>query len=73
PPRLLGRFMALNALSWQVGFALGPAVGAFALERWPSGLWLGAAALCALGGALALRVEGALPAGARRTPLPAAA
>ena len=29
-PRLLGRYMALNALSWQVGFALGPALGGFA-------------------------------------------
>ena len=26
-PRLLGRYMALSALSWQAGFALGPAVG----------------------------------------------
>jgi MFS family permease len=27
-PRLYGRYMALSALSWSVGFALGPAVGA---------------------------------------------
>ena len=32
-PRLLGRYMALSALSWQVGFALGPAVGGFLLVR----------------------------------------
>ena len=26
-PRLYGRYMALSALSWSVGFALGPAIG----------------------------------------------
>ena len=69
-PLLLGRYMAVSALSWQVGFALGPALGGFMLAFSPSGVWIGAAALCALGGALALVVEGALPAGARRTPIP---
>jgi MFS family permease len=69
-PRLLGRYMALSALSWQVGFALGPAVGGYALDLSPSGVWLGAATLCALGGFLALAVESALPARARRTPVP---
>ncbi|MDQ3671182.1 MAG: MFS transporter, partial [Actinomycetota bacterium] len=43
-PRLLGRYMALSALSWQVGFALGPAVGGFVLEYSPSGVWIAAAA-----------------------------
>ena len=69
-PRLLGRYMALSALSWQVGFALGPAIGGVGLELSPTGVWLGAAALCALGGGLALLVEGTLPARARRTPVP---
>jgi MFS family permease len=72
-PRLLGRYMALSALSWQIGFALGPALGGFGLALSPNGVWLGAAALCGLGGALALFVEGALPARARRTPVPAPA
>ncbi len=72
-PRLLGRYMALSALSWQVGFALGPAIGGYVLAVSPSGVWLGAAALCALGSALALVVESTLPARARRTPVPAAA
>jgi MFS family permease len=72
-PRLLGRYMALSALSWQIGFALGPALGGFGLALSPNGVWLGAAALCGLGGALALVVEGALPARARRTPVPAPA
>jgi MFS family permease len=70
-PRLLGRFMALSALSWQVGFALGPAIGGFALDLSPSGVWFGAAALCLLGGVLALLIEGALPRRARRTPVAA--
>jgi MFS family permease len=70
-PRLLGRYMALSALSWQVGFALGPAIGGFVLDFSPSGVWVGAAALCALGGGLALAVEGVLPSRAKRTPAPA--
>ena len=36
--------MALSALSWQVGFALGPAVGGFVLAYAPNAVWLGAAA-----------------------------
>jgi len=68
-PRLFGRYMALSALSWQVGFALGPAIGGFVLEVSPSGVWIGAAVLCALGGALAFVVETTLPARARRTPV----
>ena len=44
-PRLLGRYMALSALSWQVGFALGPAIGGIGLELSPNGVWLGAAAV----------------------------
>ena len=72
-PRLLGRYMALSALSWQAGFTLGPAVGGFALAFSPGGVWLGAAALCLLGGVLALAIEGAIPQRARRTPLPAPA
>jgi MFS family permease len=69
-PRLLGRYMALSALSWQLGFALGPAIGGIGLQLSPNGVWLGAAALCALGGVLAFLVEGTLPARARRTPVP---
>ena len=68
-PRLLGRYMALNALSWQVGFALGPALGGFGLSVSPTGVWLAAAALCLCGTAAALLVESRLPLRARRTPL----
>jgi MFS family permease len=69
--RLLGRYMAISALSWQVGFALGPAVGGFALELSPTGLWVGAAAICAANGIAALALEPTLPARARRTPVAA--
>jgi predicted MFS family arabinose efflux permease len=72
-PRLLGRYMALSALSWQVGFALGPAIGGIGLELSPTGVWLGAAALCAIGSGVALMIEGTLPDRARRTPVPVAA
>jgi MFS family permease len=72
-PRLMGRYMALNALSWNVGFALGPALGGAALAAWPDGVWIAAAALCAIGAACTLLVEGTLPSRARRTPMPTAA
>jgi MFS family permease len=72
-PRLYGRYMALSALSWSVGFALGPAVGAPVLDAWPTAVWIGAAALCLAGSACALLLEQALPRDARRTPVGAAA
>jgi len=72
-PHVLGRYMALNALSWQVGFALGPALGGAALALSPTGVWLAASALCAIGAVLALVIEGHLPTASRRTPLPSPA
>ena len=72
-PRLMGRYMALNALSWNIGFALGPALGGAGLALSPNGVWIAASALCAIGAACTLAVEGALPTRARRTPLPATA
>jgi len=70
-PRLYGRYMALSALSWSVGFALGPAIGGPVLDYWPTGVWVGAAALCLLATALTFALEPALPAHARRTPVAA--
>ena len=67
-PHLLGRYMALNALSWQVGFALGPALGGAGLALSPTGVWIAASALCATGAILALVIEGYLPSASRRTP-----
>ena len=67
-PRLMGRYMALSALSWQIGFTLGPAIGGFALAASPTALWLGAAALLLAGGAASLALEHVLPESARRSP-----
>ena len=69
-PSLMGRYMALSALSWQVGFALGPAIGGFALAASPSGTWFAAAVLCLAAGAAALALERTLPSGARTNPVP---
>jgi MFS family permease len=68
-PRLLGRYMALSALSWQLGFAAGPAVGGFLLSVSPLGTWLVWAALCALGAVLAIALERTIPSAVRRTPV----
>jgi len=68
-PRLLGRYMALSALSWQLGFALGPAVGGFLLSVSPIGTWLVWAALCAIGAVLAIMLERAIPSAIRTTPI----
>jgi MFS family permease len=67
--RLLGRYMALSALSWQVGFALGPAVGGFVLGVSPVAVWFGAAAVCLATSAAALALESTLPVRVRRTPV----
>ncbi len=72
-PALMGRYMALSALSWQVGFALGPALGGFALDASPTGTWFAAAAICLLASVAALALERSLPHGARTTPVPQAA
>ena len=49
-PRLMGRYMALNALSWQIGFALGPALGGAGLAVSPNGLDSGRLAVRDRGG-----------------------
>ena len=69
-PSVIGRYMALSALSWQVGFALGPAVGGFVLASSPSLVWFGAAALCLTAGAASLSLERSLPDRARTNPVP---
>ena len=66
--RMIGRYMAVSALSWQVGFAIGPAAGAALLAASPTGLWLAAAAVCLLAGGGALILERRLPENVRRTP-----
>jgi predicted MFS family arabinose efflux permease len=68
-PGLIGRYMALSAWSWQVGFTIGPAVGGFLLGLWPHAVWLAAAGACAAGGAAALALEPSLPREARCSPV----
>jgi MFS family permease len=68
PAHLLGRYMAVRTIAWQLGFMAGPAAGGFVLARFGSGLWVAAAVACLAVGLAALALEGRLPADARRTP-----
>jgi MFS family permease len=67
-PRLIGRYMAISALSWQVGFMVGPAVGGALLATSPSGLWLVMASVLLLTGLASLPLERRLPEALRRVP-----
>jgi MFS family permease len=67
-PKLLGRYMAVSALSWQVGFMIGPAVGGVLLATSPAGLWLVMASVLLLAGLAALPLERALPEHLRLAP-----
>jgi len=68
PPELLARYLAVTAFSWQVGFIVGPAVGALVLAAAPTTLWLVAAAICAAASVYSLRLSRHLPDRVRRTP-----
>jgi MFS family permease len=70
-PATLGRYMALGALSWQLAFVVGPAVGGALLDAHRVGVWIVVAAGCAVAAAWSLVLERSLPPGARRTPAPA--
>lgn len=67
-PALLGRYMAISALSWQVGFMVGPAAGGALLAASPTGLWLAMAAVLLLAGLATLALERGLPAALRHVP-----
>ena len=69
PEHLLGRYMALRTISWQVGFMAGPAIGSALLARSPAGLWLGAAGACALVAVGSLALGRRIPADAAITPI----
>jgi MFS family permease len=68
-PRLLGRYMAISALSWQVGFMIGPATGGVLLAVSPTGLWLVMASVLLLAGLSTLALERGLPEALRRVPV----
>ncbi|MDQ2983529.1 MAG: MFS transporter [Actinomycetota bacterium] len=68
PSNLLGRYMALRTIGWQLGFMVGPAVGGFLLARSPDGLWIASAGACAVAAVLALALDARIPNEARTTP-----
>jgi predicted MFS family arabinose efflux permease len=68
PERLRGRYMAFSTLSWELGFAVGPAVGGLVLHRSPNALWVLAAAVCLVAGAGATLLERHVPPDLRLTP-----
>jgi len=70
PEHLLGRYMALRTIAWQLGFMIGPALGSYLLSRSADALWLGAAAACLVAGAGSLALERRIPDQASRTPGP---
>jgi len=67
-PRLIGRYMAVSSLSWQVAFIAGPAAGGAILGAEPLALWPLAAVLALVGAAWSLSLERRLPRAALRTP-----
>ncbi len=73
PERLVGRYMALNGFSWQLGFITGPPIAAAVLGASPHAVWPLAAAVCALGALGALRLERRLPEQVITTPVSAPA
>ena len=73
PAALRGRYMAVMALSWWLGLAAAPTLGAQVLSESPPAAMLASAAV-ALGAAVSmLALERELPAAVRLTPRPATA
>jgi MFS family permease len=72
PPQLVGRYLALSSLSWQVGWIIGPAAGGFMLQHAPLALWPAAAGVNLVCAVAALALERRLPENVRRTPHDAA-
>jgi MFS family permease len=68
PAQLRGRYMASMGLSWWIGLALAPALGAPFLAGSGRGVFLVAGAVALAAGIMALRLNRVLPAAARRTP-----
>jgi MFS family permease len=70
PAVLRGRYLAAMGLSWWVGLALAPALGAPLLDRSAPVVFAGAAVVAVATGVAALRLQRHLPEAARRTPSP---
>jgi len=70
PVSLRGRYMAAIGLSWWLGLALAPTLGAQVLSLSPVAAFLASAAVAAIAAASALGLERRLPDEARLTPRP---
>jgi MFS family permease len=68
PANLRGRYMASTGLSWWVGLAIAPTLGAPLLSLSPAVVFLTAAVVASLAGASALTLEQRLPHASRLTP-----
>jgi hypothetical protein len=68
PEGLAGRYLAASGFAWQLGFIVGPGIGAALLGAEPYALWALTGALMLVVGAGALRLDGRLPAASRTTP-----
>jgi MFS family permease len=68
PPQLVGRYLALASISWQVGWIVGPAGGGFLLQHAPLALWPVGAGVNLLAAAGALALERRLPERVRVSP-----
>ena len=68
PASVRGRYMALSAMSWEIGYVIGPALGGLLLASEPLALWPIAACVCALAVAPVLALERRLPPPLRLTP-----
>lgn len=73
PDHLQGRYWAISANSWDVGYIIGPAVGGFVLAAEPLALWPLAAGVCVAALAATLALERRIPSELRLTPVPDAA
>jgi hypothetical protein len=70
PAALRGRYMAAIGLSWWLGLAVAPTVGAQLLGLSPPAAMLGAALVALAAGASALALDRELPAAVSLTPRP---
>jgi MFS family permease len=70
PPSLRGRYMASMGLSWWIGLAIAPTLGAQLLSVSPTALFLASAAVATAAVASSLALERSLPDASRLTPRP---
>jgi MFS family permease len=73
PGRLQGRYWAVSANSWDIGYIIGPAVGGLVLAAEPLALWPLAAAVCGVAIVATLALERRIPLELRLTPSPQSA